>query len=702
MSREAAGGDPGRVELDSAQLAARLRLGSRILGGFAALLGLLPLVGWIVDDDGLKGLASEGLTVKANTAVALLMGGIALVLLAPERRGAVRTALGKLLAAVIAAIGAATLFEHLSGVNLGIDELLFSEQLGAAATQSPNRMGPPASLAFPLLGGALLLLDRRRRALARGMALAAVLIALVPILGYVFHVRELFGIARFTGIAFPTALAFAALGLGVLVARTGDGQLRLLSDPGAGGIMVRRLLPAAILLPVVIARLRIAGEERGLYDAAFGRSLLVFGFILAFSVLIWWTARVVARYAEARARAEASEVELRRQLQESLESERAARSAAESASQTKDEFLATLSHELRSPLNAVLGWAQVLSNGGIGAEDARHGVEVIERNSRLQAKLIDDLLDMSRIERGILRLEVHELDLGSVLEAALSAAAPTADAKEILLESQLEPDPAPVVGDPDRLQQVFTNLLNNAVRFTEAGGRVRVTSRIVGDKVEVAVSDTGIGIAEDFLPQVFGRFRQADGSTTRRHGGLGLGLAIAHQLTQLHGGTLEAASDGEGRGATFTFCIPLAGPATGALALEREAAEQGERLLAGVRVLVVDDQPDARELVQRVLRARGAEVELAEDADQALRIVEQSSIDVLVSDISMPGRDGYELLRAVRTLRPDMPAIALTAFVRREDEDRARRSGYSMHLPKPFQPVRLAAAVASLARQHRA
>jgi CheY-like chemotaxis protein len=249
---------------------------------------------------------------------------------------------------------------------------------------------------------------------------------------------------------------------------------------------------------------------------------------------------------------------------------------------------------------------------------------------------------------------------------------------------------------------LFTNLLNNAVRFTEAGGRVRVTSRIVGDKVEVAVSDTGIGIAEDFLPQVFGRFRQADGSTTRRHGGLGLGLAIAHQLTQLHGGTLEAASDGEGRGATFTFCIPLAGQATGALALEREAAEQGERLLAGVRVLVVDDQPDARELVQRVLRARGAEVELAEDADQALRIVEQSSIDVLVSDISMPGRDGYELLRAVRTLRPDMPAIALTAFVRREDEDRARRSGYSMHLPKPFQPVRLAAAVASLARQHRA
>jgi CheY-like chemotaxis protein len=361
----------------------------------------------------------------------------------------------------------------------------------------------------------------------------------------------------------------------------------------------------------------------------------------------------------------------------------------------KDEFLATLSHELRTPLHAILGWVQLLVRGNIPAADSQRGLQAIERNSRLQAQLIDDLLDMSRIEAGKIRLDLQPVDLSLVLESAIAAATPAAESKGLIVERQIDPETPIVRGDPARLQQILWNLLSNAVKFTPAGGRIMVSLLSHGDAVELQVQDSGIGIRPELLDDVFDRFRQADPSTTRRYGGLGLGLAIARQLAEMHGGTLTAASEGEGQGATFTLrvppmeALPVARPP-----LEEQAPPRDG--IAGARILVVDDQADARDLVVRVLAEQGARVHAAESVGEALAWLERHEADVVISDISMPGRDGYDLMAHVRARWPDLPGIALTAFVRAEDAERARLAGFSMHLPKPLSPDRLARAVAAL------
>ena len=691
----------------SVTLLRRCRAACLVLGSAVSTMGLVPLVGWILGHDALKGFGTAGITVKANTSIALVLSGLALLVLAPLRRPTAVTWLGRGLALLVAALGVATMFQHVSGVDLGIDQLLFHEEPGAAGTQSPNRMGPPASTCFPLLGIALFLLDRRTRkgrAPSQALALVAILIALVPILGYVFGVEQLYGIARhtgiasYTGIALHTAIAFVLLASGILLARADASPMRQVTAADSGGILLRRMLPAAILLPIALGRLRVLGEELGWYDTKFGRSLLVLSFIVLFSSLTWWTARAVSRHSRARARAETAEQELRARLERALKSERRARGLAEHSNRMKDEFLATLSHELRSPLNAILGWSHVLVQGDAGAKETRQGLQAIERNSRLQAKLIEDLLDMSRIVSGTMRIEPRVIELRALVESVLAAAIPEADAKGIRVEQGLDPRGATVRGDPDRLQQVISNLISNAIKFTPSGGRVGITLRVeVG--VELEVSDTGIGIDPIFLPHVFDRFRQADSSTTRRHGGLGLGLAIAKQLVDLHGGTLRATSAGNGRGATFTLQLPRAKSETTEYILptpEAARADEGPSL-AGLSVLVVDDQADARVLVERVLSARGARVVVAESTEQALVELGNEAFDVLISDVSMPGRDGYDLVRHVRSRTPDLPAIALTAFARREDEARALAEGYSFHLAKPVGPARLVAAVARLA-----
>jgi PAS domain S-box-containing protein len=391
-----------------------------------------------------------------------------------------------------------------------------------------------------------------------------------------------------------------------------------------------------------------------------------------------------------------------------LQSEREARAEAERASGMKDEFLATLSHELRTPLSAVLGWAQVLRRGALDPGSIGEGLEVIERNARAQAQIIEDLLDMSRIISGRLRLDVQLVKLAEVIEEALATVRPAAEAKGIRLLTVLDPHVGPVRGDSARLQQVVWNLLSNAIKFTPRGGRVQVALERVDSHLEISISDTGQGIEPEFLPMVFERFRQADQTTTRRHGGLGLGLALVKQFVELHGGSVQVQSPGSGAGSTFTVELPLA-----VVHEARRPDDTHPRVpraiplgqtgisLRGVRVLVVDDEADARELIRRLLEDSRAEVSTTGSAVEALDALDHFDPHVIVSDIGMPGRDGYDLIHEVRARGRarggTVPAIALTAFARSEDRTRALVAGYQMHVAKPVEPSELIASVASLA-----
>jgi signal transduction histidine kinase/ActR/RegA family two-component response regulator len=396
------------------------------------------------------------------------------------------------------------------------------------------------------------------------------------------------------------------------------------------------------------------------------------------------------------------------QREQLLRLERQARAAAEAANRTKDEFLAVLSHELRTPLNAVYGWARMLQAGQIRGEAAERALDAIVRNANAQVQLIDDLLDVSRVVSGKMRLDVRPVDLRTVIEGALDAVRPAAEAKTIRLQSVLDPRAGPITGDPGRLQQVIWNLLMNAVKFTPKGGRVQIQLQRVNSHVEIVVSDTGQGIAPDVLPFVFDRFRQADSSSTRAHSGLGLGLALVKHLVELHGGSVSAQSPGEGKGATFIVRLPLTiseipggpMPRPHPTASTLEALPRGLRV-DGLRVLVVDDDPNALDLASAILTDAGAAVRTCLSAPDALAVLQQWRPDVLVSDIEMPGEDGYSLIRKVRALDSDhggnTPAVALTAYGRTQDRVLSLTAGYSMHVPKPVDPGELTTIIASVA-----
>jgi signal transduction histidine kinase len=393
-----------------------------------------------------------------------------------------------------------------------------------------------------------------------------------------------------------------------------------------------------------------------------------------------------------------------------MEREGEARADAEAASRAKDEFLAVLSHELRTPLNAIFGWARLLQSGQLDENAAAQALDVIVRNANMQVQLIDDLLDVSRIVAGSMRLDVQAVDLHAVVQAALDAVQPAAAAKEIRLESVLDPRAAGATGDPSRLQQVVWNLLVNAVKFTPKGGRVQVHLQRIASHVDIVVSDTGQGISPEMLPHVFERFRQADSTSTRAHTGLGIGLALVRHLVELHGGTVSAESPGKDQGARFTVRLPLPatavtpapGPETRGSRTTRAGlpATNGPSL-RGVRVLAVDDDRASLDLVARIVTGAEGEARTGASAAEGFRVLQEWRPDVLVSDIEMPGEDGYAFIRRIRGLDASeggkTPAIALTAYGRMEDRLRALSAGYSMHVPKPVDPVELAMIIASLA-----
>ena len=466
-----------------------------------------------------------------------------------------------------------------------------------------------------------------------------------------------------------------------------EGQVRVLSQALHGYL---------ISMPVVSSEHGYAEMQQAVRISPLTRDGRVIGTL----TIIEDVTERVAREAELQA-----QIEARTRV---LASEKLARSEAERANRLKDEFLATISHEIRNPLNAIMGWAHMLRVGKLNEANTERAVETIYRNAKSQSQLVADLLDVSRIISGKLRLDVRTVDLIYIVNAAIDSIRPAADAKNIRLQTMLDPAAGPISGDADRLQQVVWNLLTNAVKFTPKNGQIQVKVQRVDSHVEIVVSDSGVGISKEFLPYVFDRFRQADASTTRIHGGLGLGLSIVRQLVDLHGGSVSVESEGEGKGTTFTITLPF----VGVISNQKEEpvipvhgneiiSFEGLPSLQGLKVLVVDDEVDTRELISEVLKECGSEVVLSRSAAEALEALEQHKPDILISDLGMPDEDGYSLISKIRSLPPErggqIPAAALTAYARAEDRMRVLRSGFQFHLPKPVDSAELVTVVASLA-----
>jgi signal transduction histidine kinase/ActR/RegA family two-component response regulator len=669
--------------LASARRFTRISFGAGI---FTAVVGAVALLGWALAIEPLKSIVGS-ITMKANAAVALVLCGVSLALTVrgPSRIKPIASAL----AILAATIGGLTLTEHVVGWNLGIDELLFKESPGAAATTSPGRMGPNAATSLLLAGIAIAALYRDSAIAVRRTQMLAGVIAIfatVPVLGYGYGAQQLYNVAQYTGIALPTAVSLLVLSLGILTVRPEMGLMAVFSGAGAGGVLARRLLVPAIVLPLTLGYVRVLGQNANLYDTGLGTAMFAITITTLFVLLVWRTAVQLNAVDAERERAE-------RQQEQLLEREQTARAEVEHANRLKDHFLATLSHELRTPLNAILGYARMLRSGAIPLDKRTRAIEVIERNATAQNQLVDDLLDMSRMTTGRIRLEKELIPIIQPLQEALESIRPIAEAKGVAVDVNTDPFAGNVHGDEGRLRQVFWNLLSNAVKFTPPGGRVHVGLESTNDSVRVTFRDTGIGIQPSFLPHIFEPFRQADGGSTRRYSGLGLGLAICKQLVELHGGSIAAESGAHDRGASFVVHLPRQ-------VLEeshRDASEPSRslrapsesltgRTLTGIDVLVVDDEHDNLELARQLLENAGATVRTAANAVDALRELDRRNPHLLVADIGMPEVDGFELLRQVRARSRDIPAVAVTASAKSDDRLRTLSAGFTDHIAKPIDP----------------
>ena len=508
---------------------------------------------------------------------------------------------------------------------------------------------------------------------------------------------------RFYSAHTPVPFAGWTLASGVPAEEVEQGLRRTATMMATASVV---MLGVAVTLALLLGR-RIAGPVGEL-----ARSVVRFGAGEAPTPIrnagVAEVAEVAQAFDEAARRLSAREATLRElaaERAELLERERAARAEAEAANRTKDEFLAVLSHELRTPINAVFGWARMLRGKSADSDALARGLEVIERNAAAQVRLIEDLLDVSRIVTGKMRLDVQPMNVATSVEAAVESMRHAAQAKEIQLDAELDPRAGVVSGDPDRLRQVVWNLLSNAIKFTPRGGRVHVTLRRVGSRIEILVSDTGPGIAPELLPHVFERFRQGDSTSTRQQAGLGLGLALVKHIVELHGGDVRVESGAEG-GAIFTVELPTTvstRPGPGAPGPVEGDSSVPDVSLAGMRLLLVDDDRDTLELFTRVLGARSAEIRTATSVPEALMMFADWRPDVLISDVEMPGEDGYALIRRVRELGAEggggVPAVAVTAYGRMEDRVRLLAAGYTIHVTKPVEPAELVTILAVLGRR---
>lgn len=771
----------------------------------AILVGAAALAGWVTGNEALRGFAS-GVTVKTNTAIALLLSGFGLLLLARENPSPARSRAARTLAILVAAIGAATFLEHLFGWNFGIDEALFGEDPGSAATQSPNRMGPPASITFPLIGAALFLLGGAKpadHARSQRLALVVMVIALFSIIGYVFGVREFYGIARFTGISLNAGISFLALGCGVFAARPEAGYMRQVASAESGGALIRRLLPACVAVPIVLGYVRAVGQDAGLYDNQFGRSLLIFAFIVVFTILTWWTGRAIDRQAQhrlaltaeagasaeryrtlagatpalvwaadpegiptfvndrwreytgasleelarhgwdsfshpeerdvlvgawERARRDRSpfEVEFRYRRKDGvyrwflgrsvpmmgahgevlqwlgvsfdITERKEAENALRRADRLKDQFLATLAHEMRNPLAPIRNAVEILKSKTPPDPESGWARDVIDRQVTHMGRLLEDLLDVSRVTQNRLELRKRRVAVAEVVRSGIETSRPLIESAGHRLSAVMPPEDLWIHADPLRISQVISNLLNNAAKYTDRDGQIRFAVEREGSDVVFTVQDTGIGIEPEHLPRIFEMFSQAAPALERSQGGLGIGLALVRGIVEAHGGHVEAHSAGLARGSRFVVRLPV-------LTAAPEPAEPGrESLSSGVRplrVLVADDNADSAESLALLLRRAGHEVHVARDGYEAIETADRVAPDVLLLDIGMPRLNGYEVARRVRQ-RPwgeGAVLVAVTGWGQAEDRQQASGAGFHHHLVKPVEPEKLNAVLGSVAER---
>ncbi len=908
----------------------------------AIVVGATISAGWFF---GIDALLAGYIVMKTNMAVALFLSGAGLMLLMPPSMKRARRWAGRICAIIVLLLGVLTLAEHLTGLDLHLDQLLAHEAPGAAATVSPNRMGPLGSSTLALIGAALLMLSRRGggRCLWQPLALITGLVALLPTVGYVYGARELYGVARLTGIAWPTALSLLTLSVGLLCARPREGMMALLISTGPGGMLVRRLLLPSLLLPLLIGWLRVLGEHRGLFDSALGTALVMLLIIVAFTTLVWrggirlneasavvnrqkellavtlasigdavivtdlqgritflngeaerltgwkhedasgeplqsvfrivhddsrravenpadtvlrlgktvgladnilliardgseipiddsaaavkeadgyihgvvlvfrdssekrrhekalreseeqfrtmadaipqlaWIARadgfifwynrrwydytgtspeqvegwgwqnlhdpkmlpaVQGRWQASIASGEPLDMEFplrgadgryrwfltrvmplkdsggrvvrwfgtntdiseKRAAEDALAaakvSAEAAKSEAERAGKAKDEFLAVLSHELRTPLTPVLTTVSMLQRDPHLAAGLDDKLDLIRRNIELEARLIDDLLDVTRIARGMVELHKRPVELCQVIQRAVEVCMPDIEARKLHFGIDMGPDaPYLIEADPARLQQVFWNLVKNAVKFTPMGGCVGIRCRRDehGRQVIAEVNDSGTGISSEALPQLFRPFEQGSHGRKRQFGGLGLGLAISKAMVDLHGGSIAAISEGTGKGSTFTVRLPTIAGDSPLQRLEAVAATQVH--CSKLRILLVEDHGDTAEMMRMVLESLGHEVSSAADVAAALTIATErteSRLDLLISDLGLPDGSGLELMRGLRSRGLMLPGIALSGYGQEQDVTASRAAGFAAHLTKPVDVEQVAEAIAAV------
>lgn len=768
---------------------------SQILSLVVTGIGLCGLAGWMFGIDAFKRIHPDWVTMKANTALGLILGGTAVTLLREESGSALKRRIAHGFAMVIVAVGALTFCETLSGWDFGIDQALFSESPTEAGRSFPGRMGPTSALIFMLLGAAILLLDvRTRRGIwpAQFCAAAAAASTFLIFLGYFYNVELPPELAPHASIALHTVIAFLLLCSALLLARPGRGFVAVFLLDDAGGIVARRMLPTALLAPTLLGWLFVLAREANLYGNGVGIAALAASVTVIFTVLVWWVARALAfadaqRRAVETARAQlaaivdssedaimsknlddivtswnagaerlfgfsasemigqtiahiippdrqeeelgilrrlragkhvdhfdtmrttkdgrliavsvtisplsdgagtiigaskiARDITKRKQIEADL---LAARDAAESANRAKDEFLAALSHELRTPLTPVLMLAGEMEQSADLPEPVRRDFAMIRKNVELEARIIDDLLDLTRITHGKLALRFETVDVRPLIEHALAILRSDTEVKRITIALDLAASHE-VSGDGVRLQQVFWNVLKNAIKFTPPGGRITIRSWNEGGRLRVATTDTGLGITAEEMPRIFTAFMQGREAAAARFGGLGLGLSITALLVQEHGGKIWAESAGRDQGATFHLELPLAAAASPkARAMPAAAAAVGK----GLRILLVEDHEDTRAVLQRLMTRWGHEMTGVASLAQTREALATGTFDLLLSDIGLPDGTGYDVVAVLRE-KSAIPAVAMSGFGMEADRARALAAGFAEHVVKPITAERL-------------
>ena len=841
---------------------ARCRAYSIGLSLVAFGIGAAGLLGWVIDNEVLKRIYHSLVTMKANTAVCLMLSAVSLHLIQDRKTSTNKRVVSRVLAAIIGIVGLVTLGEHLFGWNTGLDQLLFHESRTEAGLSFPGRMGVAASLNFSLLGIALSLVDVRSRRLFR-LANIAVLfviaITLLVFLYYFYGIDQQEPFANYFTIAFHTVVAFLSLAAAILLSRPERGLITAFLGNSPGAVVARRMWPV-LLIVILLGAIRTSTRTAGWYSPGFASAVFVLAVLVLLAGLIWWTSVSLNRTDRERDLAEGrlevlvrvselirtlhdpyelsyavaetvgrnlkvrrclfNETDVARDLEivhrdycddaESvagehrisdyssltsremelgntvvncdsktdprtaadyqrcyepngerayiafpllregrwvaslwasddqprqwtkeevslvqtaaertwiaieklraeaererlLHSEQEARDIAEKANQLKDEFLATLSHELRNPLNVILGYSELLLRMPEieGSPRLVKMGEALRRNAQSQSQLINDLLDLSRLQRGKISLNLETISLAAIIDSAVETVRTDAAAKEIAIRLHASDQLLLVEGDRLRLQQIAWNVLNNAVKFTPAGGVIEIDLGNDSDGAVLRVTDTGQGIDASFLPHVFEMFRQADGSNRRRHGGLGIGLALVRQLVHLHGGTISAESDGPNKGSRFTVRLPVLHEPASLTSSSATATAVELEVFAQKSFLIVDDSEDTIAMLTELLRVAGANVTSATNGADALRIAEENEFDVVLSDISMPEMDGFEFLQRLRKIdgRRDVPVVAITGFGRSDDIARAAKAGFYSHLTKPLSLKGLADVLQQLANE---